>query len=184
MCSSDLSLQSIPHWSPDKLAADMKADWGIDCNEEEDEEASEERVSAGDKGEMTHDDEESPHIYSVKGLRLVVAMMDAPVPDGEAEANAANNYMWPEAVETVKTHKAHLMVAVMGTDAPVKERGLLFAKLMAACCRQETVLGIYTSGTVFQHFSFKITQAAQRIGMYLCFGILSHDQSVFVIQIG
>jgi hypothetical protein len=58
--------------------------------------------------------------------------------------------MWPEAVETVKTHKAHLMVAVMGTDAPVKERGLLFAKLMAACCRQETVLGIYTSGTVFQ----------------------------------
>lgn len=143
-------LLSEPHWSPDKLAADMKADWGIDCKEEEDEEASEERVSAGDKGEMTHDDEDTPHIYSVKGLRLVVAMMDAPVPDGEAEANAANNYMWPEAVETVKTHKAHLMVAVMGTDAPVKERGLLFAKLMAACSRQETVLGIYTSGTVFQ----------------------------------
>ena len=38
--------------------------------------------------------------------------------------------------------------------------------------------------SIFQHFSFKITQAAQRIGVYLCFGILSHDQSVFVIQIG
>ena len=64
-------LLSEPHWSPDKLAADMKGDWGLDCNEEEDEEASEERVSAGDKGEMTHDDEDTPHIYSVKGLRLV-----------------------------------------------------------------------------------------------------------------
>lgn len=143
-------LLSEPHWSPDKLAADMKADWGIDCIEEEDGETSGEDVSANDEGNTAYDDEDAPHIYSINGLRLVVAMMDAPVPEGEAEANAANNYMWPEAVETVKTHKAHLMVAIMGKDAPVKERGLLFAKLMAACCRQETVLGVYTSGTVFQ----------------------------------
>ena len=67
-------------------------------------------------------------------------MMDAPVPDGEAEANAANNYMWPEAVETVKTHKAHLMVAVMGTDAPVKERGLLFAAVSYTHLTLPTIL--------------------------------------------
>lgn len=129
-------LLSEAHWDPVQLADDLKRDWGIDCIEEEDDTAE--------------GNAQAPHIYSINGLRVVVAMMDTPVPNGEAEANAANNYMWPEAVEVVKTHQAQLLVAVMGTDAPVKERGILFARLLAACCRQKTVLGIYTSGTVFQ----------------------------------
>lgn len=37
----------------------------------------------------------------------------------------------------------------MGNQAPVLERGKLLVKFIAACCKQETVLGVYTSGTVF-----------------------------------
>ena len=34
------------------------------------------------------------------------------IPDNEAEINAENNYMWPEAVEVATAHKAHIMRCV------------------------------------------------------------------------
>lgn len=123
-------LLSAPYWNQDQFMADMKADWGLEC---------------GCDG-----DGKDPLVWNDGGMMAAVSLMDAPVPDGEAEANAVNNYMWPEAVETTKAHRAHLMVAILGKDTPLRERGLLFVKIIAACCKQETVLGVYTSGTVFQ----------------------------------
>ena len=76
-------------------------------------------------------------------------MMPAPIPDGEAEANAQNNYLWPEAVETAQAHKAHIMVAVVGKEDNVLELGKLYVKILAACCRQKYATGIYASGVVF-----------------------------------
>lgn len=122
-------LLSAPRWKQDQFKADMRADWGLDCG---------------------CDGEEDSLVWNEGGMMAAVSLMEAPVPDGEAEANAANNYMWPEAVETARSHRAHLMVAVLGKDIPLRERGLFFVKIIAACCKQETVLGVYTSGTVFQ----------------------------------
>lgn len=123
-------LLSAPSWNLQKFKADMKADWGLDCD--------------------CDGEENDPLVWNVGEMTAAVSLMEAPVPDGEAEANAANNYMWPEAVETTKSHKAHLVAAVLGKDVPLQERGKLFVKIIAACCKQETVLGVYTSGTVFQ----------------------------------
>ena len=67
-----------------------------------------------------------------------------------AEINAENNYMWPEAVEVAKAHKAHIMVAVLGEEEKLLERGKLFTKAMAVCCKQKYATGVYTSGVVFE----------------------------------
>ena len=72
-----------------------------------------------------------------------VSLMAAPIPNGEAELNAENNFLWPEAVEVTKTHQAHLMVAVLGQEEDLLERGKLYVKLLAACCRQKNALGVY-----------------------------------------
>ncbi|MBS1482493.1 MAG: DUF4261 domain-containing protein [Clostridium sp.] len=127
--------------------------WGIECVEEEDaeenaEEDAEEEEAEDDAGGSDH--AEDVMLFNVNNMRVMAALMDVPVPDKEAEIHAANNYMWPEAVEIVKTHQAQLIVAIMGKDASVLERGKLFVKVLAALCRQKNVLGIYTSGTVFQ----------------------------------
>ena len=76
--------------------------------------------------------------------------LNTPIPDGEAEANAENNYMWEDAVKVAKKHRAHLMVAVLGKEEDLLEKGKLFTKVVAACCRQEYATGIYTSGVVFE----------------------------------
>ena len=58
--------------------------------------------------------------------------------------------MWPEAVEAAKAHKAHIMVAVLGEEEKLLERGKLFTKAMAVCCKQKYATGVYTSGVVFE----------------------------------
>lgn len=123
-------------WDEEKLRADLLADWGITCQAAEGEE------------EDNHDG--TNVIFDIDGMMAVVSLMPAPVPDGEAEANAANNYMWPEAVEVTKTHQAHLLVALLGQGRSPVEVGKAFTKLCAACSKQPQALGVYTAGTVFE----------------------------------
>ena len=83
-------------------------------------------------------------------VTLAVAIMPAPVPNQEAEHYAGANYMWKDAVEVTKSHKAHLMVSVLGKDANLLERGKLFTKVVSSCLKQERAIAVYTDGTVFQ----------------------------------
>ena len=83
-------------------------------------------------------------------MLAAVSLATYPIPDGEAEINAENNYMWEDAVQVAREHRAHIMVAVLGKEKKVLEKGKLFAKLAAACCRQQYATGIYTSGVVFE----------------------------------
>ena len=42
------------------------------------------------------------------------------------------------------------MVAVIGKEESLIERGKLYVKLLSVCCHQKNITGIYTSGVVFQ----------------------------------
>jgi len=67
-------------------------------------------------------------VMRVGNMMLIVTLFHGHIPDNEAEINAENNYMWPEAVEVAKAHKAHIMVAVLGEEEKLLERGKLFTK--------------------------------------------------------
>ena len=129
-------LLSDVRWDKGQFKKDLYEDWGIEAVEDQEDEQQEAA--------------EDSLVFSVGEMMAAVSLMPAPVPDHEAEDNAANNYMWPQAVEKARAHQAHLLVAVLGRGAPLLERGKLFVKLAAACCKQQNVLGVYTSGTVFQ----------------------------------
>lgn len=127
-------LLSNDDWDKAQFLRDLKAEWGLMAE-----------VDGTDDSGTDVD----PLVFPVDDMTAAVSLMPAPVPGDEAELNAANNYMWPEAVETAKAHKAHIMVAVLG-EASLLEKGKLFVKLMACCCRQKNATGVYTSGTVFE----------------------------------
>lgn len=88
-------------------------------------------------------------IFLDSDVRVVVAMMPAPVPDDEAVINAQNNYFWKEAVAVTKTHQAHLIVSVLGEGDGIK-KGALLAFIAAKCLTQETAIGFNFAGTVFE----------------------------------
>ena len=130
-------LLSKAEWDKEQLIRDLREEWGI-VDEEPDE---------GDEDVENSDD---AVVMRVGGMMLIVTLFHGHIPDNEAEINAENNYMWPEAVEVAKAHKAHIMVAVLGEEEKLLERGKLFTKAMAVCCKQKYATGVYTSGVVFE----------------------------------
>lgn len=125
-------LLSKGKWDKAQFIRDMKEKWDIDVIEDENEKSDEALV------------------FEVDGMMAMLGLMPYPIPDKEAEVNAENNYMWADAVNAAKEHCAHIMVSVIGQEEDVYKKGKLFTKIIATCCRQPYVSGIYTSGVVFE----------------------------------
>ena len=127
-------LLSKGKWDKEQFIRDMKEKWDITVDEYD---ASEEK-------------DDDALVFEVGDMLAAVSLNNYPIPGGEAEANAENNYMWEDAVKAAKEHRAHIMVAVLGKEEDLLEKGKLFTKVVATCCRQEYATGIYTSGVVFE----------------------------------
>ena len=127
-------LLSKEEWDKEQFIRDMKEKWDISVDEYD---ASEEK-------------DDDALVVEVGDMLAAVSLATYPIPGGEAEGNAENNYMWQDAVKVAKEHRAHLMVAVLGQEENLLEKGKLFTKVVAACCRQNYATGIYTSGVVFE----------------------------------
>ena len=127
-------LLSKGEWDKEQFIRDMKEKWDIAVDEYD---ASEEK-------------DDDALVFEVGDMVAAVSPATYPIPNGEAELNAENNYMWEDAVKVAKEHCAHIMVAVLGKEENLLEKGKLYTKVVAACCRQEYATGIYTSGVVFE----------------------------------
>ena len=127
-------LLSKAEWDKEQFIRDMKEKWDIPVEEY-------------DESEEKDDD---ALVFEVGDMLAAVSLASYPIPGGEAEGNAENNYMWPDAVKVAKKHSAHIMVAVLGKEENLLEKGKLFTKVVAACCRQKYATGVYTSGVVFE----------------------------------
>ena len=127
-------LLSKGEWDKQQFIRDMQEKWGItvdeySANEEKDDDAL---------------------VFEVGDMLAAVSLAACPIPDEEAEANAENNYMWEDAVKVAREHRAHILVAVLGKEKDLLEKGRLFTKVVAVCCRQKYATGVYTSGVVFE----------------------------------
>ena len=127
-------LLSKGKWDKEQFIRDMKEKRDITVDEYD---ASEEK-------------DDDALVFEVGDMLAAVSLNNYPIPGGEAEVNAENNYMWPDAVKVAKKHSAHIMVAVLGKEENLLEKGKLFTKVVAACCRQKYATGVYTSGVVFE----------------------------------
>ena len=127
-------LLSRAEWDKQQFIRDMKEKWDITVEEYD---ASEEK-------------DDDALVFEVGDMLAAVSLAAYPIPNGEAELNAENNYMWPDAVKIAREHRAHIMVAVLGKEEKVLEKGKLFTELVAACCKQKYATGVYTSGVVFE----------------------------------
>lgn len=131
-------------WDAAQCRTDLLADWAIACP-----------AAVSDCGDSM--------AFETDGTTVTVRLISARIPAGEAEHNAATNYLWPQAAETAARHCAHLLVSVRG-GAEVMQTARLFAKVTASCSRQAYVLGIYTSGTVFEPDAYREAAAVMKDG--------------------
>ncbi len=156
-------LLSENRWNTDVIIKNLKKKWKIKVKKDD---VSEENI-----------------LISIGGTTLVIGLMPAPIPNNEAEENAANNFMWKDAIEVTKTHQAHILVSVIGDEMDILERGKLFVKAIASCCKLDNAIGVFTSGTVFEpNFYFDFAELMKRdhlpVYNWIWFGLYNTEEGV------
>lgn len=168
-------LLSEPEWDKEKFLSDFKADWNIEIAED------------------THVDDEKDDgklVYAdVDGMRVVVGLIEAPVPNGEAEYWARGNYMWKDGAEIVKNHKAQLIVCVLSETDDIIAKGKLYVKLAASALNQQNALAFYNEGAVFPPDMYRAFSEPMKNGElpFLCwvwFGIFGNEKEAGVYTYG
>lgn len=122
-------------WDKDKFYADMKAEWGIEIEDD-------------------HPDDKDVVYVNVEGFNLVIGLMPTAIPNGEAEYFAKANYMWKDAEKEVARHGAHLLVTLLG-DGDMLDKARLYVKITSALLGQETAIALYSEGAVYQPKMFR-----------------------------
>jgi len=87
-------------------------------------------------------------VFELDGMMVACGFVEAPVPNNEAVINAKNNFLWKEAVEVTKLHKAHVILTVMHGDSAVNQ-SLLFTKVASSLLKLNNAIGLYQTPTVF-----------------------------------
>ncbi|EAH5012578.1 DUF4261 domain-containing protein [Campylobacter jejuni] len=97
-------------------------------------------------------------IFSYENMLITLNLIKNPIPNHEAEYYANFNFMWKDALEQTKKHKAHLLIAVLSQDQSKLEQAKMFTKIAALCLDNKHALGFYTGAVVLEP-SFYIENA-------------------------
>lgn len=125
----NLVLLARPEFSAKQYVKNLKADWDMDIPET-------------DVGE-----ENGSVVTMIDGMMVYVALSPLPVEDGRAERQAQTNYLWPEAAENAKAHKAYVSVAVQHHGHEPLDAANLAVKLTSTVLKQAASMGVLTAGT-------------------------------------
>jgi len=106
----------------------LKEDWNIVCEDEV---------------------KDNALVFRVGDMMVACSLMPNPVPNHEAEEAAKYNILWKDGAEIVKTHNAHVMLAVMNKFDPL-EQALLFAKVAYSLLKLNNAIAIYKDPTVYE----------------------------------
>ena len=148
----------------DLLRKQLQEDWGIVIN----------------KNSEENDDSQSL-IETINDMNLIVSLMPAPIPNDEALDNAKTNFYWEEAVDVTKSHKAHILVSVLGGEKDLLGATDLFVKVCTSCLKQPNAIAINTLGTVLQpEFYIEYAESSLNNNEFplmnmVFFGIYSND---------
>lgn len=73
----------------------------------------------------------------------MVSLMEAPIPNGELQDVCRFAWHWREACDTVKDHRAHILVMLMGTNLAKLDSALLQTRIVAAVIEESDAVAAY-----------------------------------------
>lgn len=79
-------------------------------------------------------------IFQLGEITVTLSLIKKNVP--EAIETVENNYLWINAANTIREHKAHVALGIIGADNPL-QRNILFTMAAASMLRQENAIGLY-----------------------------------------
>jgi hypothetical protein len=81
--------------------------------------------------------------FAVRERICAVGLMPAPIPWSDLEEMCATCWMWPEAAEKMRDHKAHLLVTLFGPPLGRVDGAVTLTKVVAAMVEAHDTAGVY-----------------------------------------
>jgi hypothetical protein len=84
--------------------------------------------------------------FRIGSLDVIAGLMSAPIPWSDLEGPCAASILWKDAGKALRSHTAHLIVTVAGSDRPLERMRLLTqvtAAVLASCAE---AVGVYWTG--------------------------------------
>ena len=88
-------------------------------------------------------------VFEVDGMMVACGFVETVIPNDEAVNNAKNNFLWKEAVQVTKLHKAHIMLTIMHGDSAIN-KSLIFTKIASSLLKLNNAIALYQWPTVYQ----------------------------------
>ena len=91
------------------------------------------------------DCEREEEVLSIRiaGRDIIVAAMEAPIPESGMERAHGRSWMWPESREAMADHRDHLLVVVRGPDMDPVEASMLLTRVITALIAVTDAVGVY-----------------------------------------
>jgi hypothetical protein len=131
-------------------AQSSKTDWVVSVILPDAKPLDPERLAAAVKKRLTDKDKfagaepaENLVLLRVGGGTAMVSLMDRPIPNQELQQVCRFAWYWRAACETVRDHKAHFLVILMGTELDKLNSALLQTKIVAAVIEQSDAVASY-----------------------------------------
>ncbi|MFI3255470.1 MAG: DUF4261 domain-containing protein [Eubacteriales bacterium] len=135
-------------WSKAQFINDLHALWGIEIEEKD--------VTAK---------EPNTFVEQIEKSILIVSFMNVPVPNGEAEQNAAMNWMWKDGVSVVQNHKAHILVVVQGESEP-SEKAMILTMAVSTLLKQNSTTSVLVDGIVHADKYYEVYTDMMKAGEF------------------
>lgn len=127
--------------------------------------------------------------FELDGAAVTLSLMRAPIPWRDLEGPARAAWHWPEAVERLKSHQAHVIVAVL---APEKDRistMLLLTRVVAAVAATADASGVYWGEGPVVNAPDDFVEEAQRTSserlplyLWLAFQLMRNPDGTFTLR--
>jgi hypothetical protein len=127
------------------------------------------RIAGNAVSEISRNDKDTCS-FNVGDELFALAVMPAPYPAADLEGPIATNWMWPPQppIETVKQHRSHLLIAMMGGAANPVQRRLTMTAATALAAKQAGVTAVYWPEAALLIYPRLFVSMAERIKSPQC----------------
>lgn len=117
----------------------------------------------------------------VEDMTVCIQLISAPMSDEEALGYAQKNFHWKTAHETVRAHKAHLVVSVHKQEKMILDAAVLLVKICVSCLKQPYATAPYAFDSIIDADAYiekaqgSIRSSELPIMNLVSFGVYSED---------
>lgn len=103
-------------------------------------------------------------LLHMHGGRVLIGLIDAPLPKGQLDDLCSTAWYWPGACEETATHRAHLVTSVMGTTLDRLDASLLLTQVVASVMDDNAIASYWDASLQSREAVLEQTHVISRSG--------------------